>query len=193
MFKSFAPLLLVPLLLLGLAGQPAPAEAHHAHHDAAGIVLHRYADYINQKNWPAFAGLWSAGQQPMWSSFFGSADNRKQHAGVLGVKRAKLVGYKEVPKELGLNFVGNGTGRYLETSGAESRFFYAAFRYDVFRESQYRLNGMNYMLMVLVNENGHWRICHCSVAPTARFIESGYGFGTADERTYDERRQRFVH
>ncbi|SFI78220.1 hypothetical protein SAMN02799624_02158 [Paenibacillus sp. UNC496MF] len=192
MSKSFASLLLVPLLLLGLAGRPAHAEARHARADAAEVVLHRYVDYINQKNWPAFAGLWSAGLQPMWSSFFGSGDNRNNHVGVLGIKRAKLVGYHEVPKAFGLNFVGNGTGRCLETPGAESRFFYTAIRYDVFNESKYMLNGINYVFLVLVKENGHWRVCQCSVAPAAHFIEGGYGFGTADERSYDERRMRFA-
>lgn len=59
-------------------------------------------------------------------------------------------------------------------------------------QNEFFINGVNYFLIAMVLEDGEWKIAMTPHAPVRSIIDDGYGFGTEDEKTYDERRLKFI-
>ena len=51
--------------------------------------------------------------------------------------------------------------------------------------------GLTIFYVVLVLEDNEWRIALIPLVPVKSIIFDGYGFGTEDEKTFDERRLKF--
>lgn len=104
------------------------------------------------------------------------------------IEKAKLVGWKELPYEYGQNFL---PIRYIEKFKSP-KVFYVAVDYKVHRQTKYHINGVNYFLVAAVKQNSEWKIAVTPIVPVKSIIAVGFGFGTDDEKTYDERRLQFV-
>lgn len=102
------------------------------------------------------------------------------------IKRSNIVRWKEVPYEYVKSF---GPTRYMERfDHLQKKAYYMAVNYTVSTETKHHLNGLNYFFVVVVKEEGEWKIALTPKPPIKSVVEDGYGFGTNDEWTYDERR-----
>jgi hypothetical protein len=118
-----------------------------------------------------------------------STTSKKEHkVGLFNIKIAHLVASKQIPYEYGKIYLPT---RYIESFIAP-QIFYVAVDYEVFREDKYHINGVNYFFIVTVVEDGKRKIVITPLVPIKSMISDGYGFGTLDEKTFDERRLKFV-
>jgi hypothetical protein len=73
------------------------------------------------------------------------------------------------------------------------RVFYVGIDYKVHSQNKYFIDGINYFIIAMVLEKGKWKIALTPHVPVGSIIFVGYGFGTEDEMTFDERRERFLN
>lgn len=131
-------------------------------------VVKRYIENLNQNNWTEISKLWVKEHQ---IDFF-------------DIKKAQLVRWKEVPYQYVRNFV---PVSYMEKFQSP-KAFYVAVDIKVDQETKHYINGINYFFIVVVREEGEWKIAIIPKPPIDSVIADGYGFGTNDEKTFDERR-----
>jgi hypothetical protein len=152
-------------------------------------IIQKYFTYLNEKQWNVVPSLWVEEQKQSLEDFLNNKENQKLKHGLYNIKKAKLIRWKEIPYEYGQNYLGN---RYMEKF-QQPRVFYVAVDYEVHKQDQYFIDGINYFLVALAKENGKWRIVLTPHVPVRSLITDGYGFGTEDEKTFDERRQKFLN
>lgn len=120
-------------------------------------------------------------------SFIDVKENQEKKLGLLNIRKAQLLKWKELPYNYAENYI---PSRNLEQY-SNKKAFYVAVDYKVYHEDEYHINGVNYFLVVLVLEVNEWRIALTPLVPVNSIIFDGYGFGTEDEKTFDERRLKF--
>ncbi|WP_077212465.1 hypothetical protein [Bacillus dakarensis] len=156
---------------------------------SANKVIEGYFNDINESRWSSVHS-WYVNERAMEiKSFIENEENQEKKLGLLNIIEARLVNLKELPYDYADNFIPN---RYMEQyDNKDKKAFYAAVDYTVYHEDQYHINGVNYFLVVLVLEDNHWRIALTPHVPVNAIVSDGFGFGTKDEKTFDERRQKF--
>ncbi|MEC0094391.1 hypothetical protein [Paenibacillus macquariensis] len=82
--------------------------------------------------------------------------------------------------------------RYVEKF-TSPRLYYVAIDYSVYREDKFHINGVNYFLICVALEDNQWKIVLTPHVPVKSLIADGYGFGRDVERTFDDRRIKFIH
>jgi hypothetical protein len=184
LIKSFIIGVSLPLILCFSIVNPAV----QAQKDSALFVIQQHIELLNQNNWTAIPALWVKEEQNSLMSFITSSENQKNKLGLFNIKKAHLVAWRELPFEYGKHFL----PRYIEKF-TNPRVFYVAVDYSVYREDKYHINGVNYFLVCVASEENQWKIVLTPHVPVNSLITDGYGFGTDDEKTFDERRLRFVH
>ena len=96
------------------------------------------------------------------------------------IKEARISEIKELPIDL----VRGRIGEYLEFyKENEIATYYVGINYSLKKENRAFYNGVNYRFYVLALEEGQWKIIESSEAPVYWIVQSGYGFGTANEKT----------
>ena len=174
------------LLLLSLSIFTSQTEGMSAINAIEG-----YFNDINDSRWSS-VDKWYVNEKSMeLKSFLSNEDNQKKKLGLLNIREARLVKLKELPYSYAEDFLPN---RYMEQyDNLKKKVFYVAVDYTVYHEDQYHINGFNYFFVVLVLEDNHWRIALTPHIPVKIIVSDGYGFGTKDEETFDERRQKFTN
>ncbi|UKS25508.1 SpoIID/LytB domain-containing protein [Paenibacillus sp. HWE-109] len=91
----------------------------------------------------------------------------------------KVLNVKKLTKEISEKVVDVSN---FERLGRDYLVFYTAVDYNLSKESKYRLNGINYRLMIMVQApNKEWDFFRYDTAPVNLLVKLGQGFGTDDE------------
>ncbi|WP_052947961.1 hypothetical protein [Aneurinibacillus tyrosinisolvens] len=160
-----------------------------AQENPAFAVVRKYIDTLNQHNWNTIPQLWVKERRKDLADQINSKENQEKKLGFFNIKKAKLVAWKELPPEFGQIYI---PPHYVDKFEG-MRYFYVAVDYEVHKQNKRRINGLNYFIIVVAKENGEWKIALTPGPPVTHIIHAGYGFGTDDEKTYDERRAMFFH
>ena len=150
-------------------------------------VINYYVNDLNKNKWEEATYWWDKESRQELLNFIANKENQKYKHGLLNIKEANLVRWKELPYEYGKQYLPN---RYIEKFN-NPRVFYVGINYKVHAQNKYFINGVNYFLIALVLEDGMWKIALSPHVPVQSLIYDGYGFGTGDEKTYTERRLKF--
>lgn len=179
---------LFPFLFLLILSLTAPAtNPAFATGDPNEPIVRQYIELINAKDWNGIPALWIKRQRETLAPFFNDKRNNQRKAGLFNIKQAALVSSRPIPYEYGSQFLPS----FID-SLPDPQISYVAAYYQVHREDKYHLNGVNYFFIVTANENGNRRIALTPHVPTDQLISDGYGFGTPDEKSYRERRIKYV-
>lgn len=154
-------------------------------------VIESYFCDINESRWSSIDKWYVKERATEIKSFMDNKENQEKKLGLLNIREARLVIWKELPYEYAENFLPH---RYMEQySNKNTKVFYVAVDYLVYHEDKYHINGINYFFVVLVLEDKNWRIAITPHVPVNTIVSDGYGFGAKDEQTFDERRQKFTN
>ncbi|WP_169089607.1 hypothetical protein [Paenibacillus sp. PL91] len=147
-----------------------------------------YINSINEKKWPDIPDLWVKDQHVLIINFLNNKQNKNQKVGLFNINKAHIVSSKQIPYEYGKIYIPT---RYIETF-IEPQIYYVAVNYEVFREDKYHINGVNCFFIVTEMEGRKRKIVLTLHVPVNQIIRDGYGYGTADEKTYSERKIKYV-
>ncbi len=150
-------------------------------------VIEGYFNDINESRWTNVDKWYVKEQANEIKSFLEDKENQEKKLGLLNIRKARLVKWNELPYDYAEKYV---PSRHIEHFG-DKKVFYVAVDYKVYHENEYHINGVNYFFVVLVLEDNKWRIASTPLVPVKSIIFDGYGFGTEDEKTFDERRLKF--
>lgn len=152
-------------------------------------VIEGYFNDINEKRWSSVDKWYVNKRAKEIKSFFDNEENQEKKLGLLNIRKARLLKWKELPYDYAEIYL---PYRYMKQFN-NKRVFYVAVDYKVHHEDEYHINGINYFLVVLALDDNSWRIALTPHVPVDRIVSDGYGFGTKDEKTYDERRLKFIY
>ena len=152
-------------------------------------VINNYFNDINKEQWENAASCWVKISRNELLGFIANKENQIYKRGLLNIKEAELVRWKELPYEYGNQFL---PGRYMEKF-KNPKVYYVAVKYKVHSQNKYFINGVNYYVIAMVLEDEKWKIALTPHVPVSSIISDGYGFGTKDEKNYDERRLQFYN
>jgi hypothetical protein len=152
-------------------------------------VVKMYFEQLDQNNWNSIPNLWVKDQRESLKGFLNSKENQINKIGILNIKEAKLVRWKELPYDYAENYL---PSRYMNHF-SNKMVYYVGINYKVHIEDQFHINGVNYFFVALALEDGEWKIVFTPHVPVKSIIDDGYGFGTDDEKTFDERRLKFLN
>jgi len=150
-------------------------------------VIRCYYNDINEGRWSNVDKWYVKEQAKEMKSFIADKENQEQKLGLLNIRKARLLKWKEIPYDYADNYL---PSRYMEQFG-NKKAFYVAVDYQVYHEDEYHINGVNYIFVVLALEDNNWKIVTDQLVPVNSIISDGYGFGTEDEKIFDERRIKF--
>ncbi|ASJ54543.1 hypothetical protein BP422_13830 [Brevibacillus formosus] len=179
MLKKSLSSLLVTGLLLGLYNSSIPVQAFTSD-PAPFSVVEQMFEYENAKKLDNFAELWVKDREEDYKIFVNDEENRKNNRGLFGIKKARIVDWKELSPEVASNY-SLGAENYLSTY-KDAKFYYIAVDYEVDKEDKYFLNGVNYSIVTMVLEDGTWQIAQIQKAPVDSMVSDNVGFGTDDEK-----------
>ena len=152
-------------------------------------VIKNYINDLNKNQWEEAASWWVKEHRQELLNFNDNKENQKYTRGLLNIKEANLVRWKELPYEYCKSCLPT---LYLEKFN-NPRVFYVGADYNVHSQNKYFIDGVNYFLIVIVLEDGVWKIALTPHVPIQSIIYGGYGFGTDDEKTYTERRLKYLY
>ena len=150
-------------------------------------VVKEYFQAIDNQNWNAIPNMWVKHEDLL--GFIQNKQNQIDKNGFFGIQKANVKYLKEVPYSYASQYLPT---RYIEKF-KNPRVFYVGADYKVYKENAFQLNGVNYFFITTVLEDGKWKIVTQTLPPINSIIEDGYGFGTADEKTFDKRRMKFLN
>lgn len=161
----------------------------HAQTEPSLDVVIKYFAQLDQNNWNAIPEFWVKDQKENLKDFLNNNKNQLYKIGLLNIKGAKLVRWKELPYNYGENYL---PARYMDTF-SNKKVYYVGVNYEVHKEDIYHITGINYFFVALALEEEKWKIVITPHAPVRSIFDDGYGFGTDDEKTFDERRLKFIN
>ncbi|MFJ7934564.1 hypothetical protein [Sporosarcina sp. NPDC096371] len=170
--------------------QPFPSIGESYTEDGNNPAIGVMEGYFNDINESRRANVdkWYVKEEAkLMRSFLDDKENQEKKLGLLNIRKARLLKWKELPYDYAEGYVPT---RYIDQY-ANKKIFYVAVDYMVFHEDEYHINGINYFFVVLVLESDNWRIALIPHVPVNSIISDGYGFGTKDEKTFVERRLKF--
>lgn len=113
--------------------------------------------------------MWVKEERDGLVSFINDKENVEKKAGLLNVKKAEIVSWQELPIEIAKNYISYDR-YYIPKYWEKIKVYYIAFNYEVFYEDKYNINGINYMLGVVVHEEGQWKLAALQDADTEAII-----------------------
>lgn len=151
-------------------------------------VIHSYFNDLNENQWAKIHKWFVHGEANMLKSFLYDKENQQNKLGLLNIRKAQLEDWKSIPYHYAENYVPSKSIEQYR----DRKVFYVAVDYQVYKENEFMINGVNYFFIVLVLEDHKWRIASTPIVPVKSIIFDGYGFGTEDEKTFDEIRMKFL-
>lgn len=152
-------------------------------------VIHSYFEDLNKKQWVNATSWWVNKSKEDLLGFIADKENQTHKRGLLNIKEADLVMWKELPYEYAQQYLPT---RYVKKY-KNPKVYYVGVNYQVYSQNEFFIDGMNYFLITIVQEDGKWKIALINDVPVSSMISDGYGFGTKDEKNFDARRIRFYH
>ncbi|PIC62642.1 hypothetical protein CSV79_15920 [Sporosarcina sp. P13] len=150
-------------------------------------VMKGYFKDINEGHWAKVDKWFVKEESYIIKGFLDDKENQEKKLGLLNIRKARLVDWKELPYDYARNYV---PSRNIDQY-RDKKVFYVAVDYKVYHENEYNINGVNYFFVVLVLEDNKWKIASIPLVPVKSIIFDGYGFGTEDEKAFDVRRLKF--
>lgn len=155
-------------------------------------IIKEYFDSMG-KDWDSFAELYTSGQTEGFKSFLHNEDEIRENTGVLNVreaifKEAVEIDYEDVKLMLSTSIMGSD---YY--SGKEIKIYAVGAEYLVAEDSKYFSNGICYYLIVLINEDGNWKVSELrQIAEPKELREKGYMFSEDYSRTEEMMEMRYA-
>lgn len=174
MHKIIKLFLVVSLMIFSLSFQNTQVNAAT---NSPMSTIETLVKLINQESWQSIPELWVSDMKAGISPFFSSNENKQNHKGLFNIKKAKLLDWKELSYEEASPYT---------TVHDNARYFYFSIDNSVHKDDKYHMNGINYYLSALVQENGEWKIAQFSTAPVDIFVANKIGFSTEDEKKLAE-------
>lgn len=141
-------------------------------------VIYKTISAMNSQDWETYVALQCNENKADYETFLGNKDNEDQQLGLFNIISAKVFEIKELPLEKITAFT--KIDEYLKKYENVAAY-YVGIDYAVHEESQYYINGVNYNLVVVGQEDGQWKIVEMSDAPIESFVSMGLGFGSKEE------------
>lgn len=155
----------VPAKTETATASPSPSPTVDAEIEA---VIKDFISAQNSQDWDSFLSLWTNEEQKYYKDFFAYSNNDKNKNGYFAIKSAKLVGIHEIKNiktmledntifslpyeiESGLNYD-------LQYKYSDIRLFITKADYELDKAFWDYREGINYRLIVLVPENGQWKV-----------------------------------
>lgn len=163
------------LIAMSLLASGAKAEGKKSQPED---VISAEVQAQNSKDWDSLPKHWITHERASLESFFANDDNRLALRGYFNMQSAKLIGIQEIPMK--------DAGLFVDISSYQKqyqgvRLFYTAIEYSITQEDKFHFNGTNYRLMVVVQEDGEWRLAEMSEAPVEAILAIGKGFSSNGE------------
>jgi len=112
-------------------------------------VIRGYFNDINESRWTNVDKWYVKEEANEMKSFMVDKEKQEKKFGLLNIRKAQLLNWKEMPYEYAENYLPN---RYMEQY-ENKKVFYVAVEYKVYQENEYHINGVNYFFVVLVLED----------------------------------------
>ncbi|HBL84821.1 MAG: hypothetical protein A2Y17_05195 [Clostridiales bacterium GWF2_38_85] len=117
--------------------------------------IYDFYDSINGGQWEQYASFWSIGTRESTLNFVTKQEYKDKHYGILNVISTKVVSITKLDNSY--------TPRYPELANyyeSEDNYecYLVGIAMTVHEDSNFYFNGINYSLIVLVNDNNTWNI-----------------------------------
>jgi hypothetical protein len=152
-------------------------------------VIKKYFSDLNKNQLEDAVSSWDRESRKDLLDFISNKENQMYKRGLLNIKEARLVMWKELPNEYGKQFI----PYYYIEKFKNLKVYYVGVNFKVYSENIFFIDGVNYFVIAMVLEDGKWKIALAPNVPVSSIIFDGYGFGTKDEKTFDERREQFYN
>lgn len=172
--KTFALFLLAIFTFTVFAPAALAASARAESTD----VIYRVVEAMDSQDWNTYIMLQCEKNQRDYAVFLSGSANAVKHAGLFNIVSAEVSEIKELPLDSAAAFarIQEYKEQYQQVAA-----YYVGIDYNVYEESKYYFNGVNYALVITALENGSWKIVEMSDAPIESLVPMGLGFGTDSE------------
>lgn len=154
-------------------------------------VLAEEYKLINEKQWNKIPQLWTKDMSDILGYLNCRRCESERPFGYFNINNVELINYKELPIEIAKPLLPLANQDLSIYQGI--KFYYVESKYNVKKESKFVLNGLNYNLVMLVVEDGKWKIKMKVIPPISAIVSQGYGFGTIDEKEFTRRRLQYAN
>lgn len=115
-------------------------------------LIEKYFSYMGT-DWNSFSELYEDSQVNCMKNFLNDTSSIDNHVGVLNVKNADLIECSEISYNEATELLSEN---YLKDN---SRFFVVKANYSTYNNTEYFVNGIQYNLISLIQEDGDWKVC----------------------------------
>lgn len=131
--------------------------------ETTDAVIKSFAEAIDTENWSEVTELYSDFEKNDIEVFFNNQNNEVEKIGFYSIEEFELIDYLKINNDDLSKFA--TIGKYADIYDTEQFVGYritANVKCDL--ESKYFYNGLNYFLIILVNEDNNWKIAEFSSA-----------------------------
>ncbi len=131
--------------------------------ETTDTVIKSFAEGIDSENWSEVTQLYSNFEKDDVEVFFNNQNNLVEKVGFYSIEQFELVDYLKINSDDLTKFA--TIGKYSDIYGTDQFLGYRiAVDVKCELESKYFYNGLNYFLIILVNEDNNWKIAEFSSA-----------------------------
>ena len=143
----------------------------------AGVV-YDVVEAIDNKAWNDYVALQCNANKQDYRVFLSNQQNEEKHQGLFNVISAEIVELKELTLK--------DVSAYTRINEYQEQYqqlaaYYVGIDYDVYEETKYYFDGVNYNLVITAVEDGSWKIVEMSDAPIESLVPMGLGFNSINE------------
>lgn len=180
MFKKILSVILAVLLTFcistsafAITSEDTSKLVNYSNLDNNSKIVYNFVDSINSDNWDNWVSFYTPTVQSYYYDFVHNSNNLANNVGILTVATTDVISIEKIDN------------RYAPKFHELSEFFKSEDSYEVYlvgidmnvnTNTEYFYNGINYKLVVLVNNNGIWRVGGQSGAPIEVLLESNGAF-----------------
>lgn len=191
MLKKVVSTVLTLLCVVGLSGSAFGST----HEDDSGFVRYQtlnehekivydFFTSINTGNWDDWVSFYTPAVRDFYSDFVHNPKNLEQNKGILTVRSSNIVSIEKINNSYAPKF--HELAEYMESEDDYEVYLVGA-DLGVHQQTEYFYEGVNYKLVVLVNNNGLWEVGGQSGAPVEVLLESD---GPSVEKAIDAYAER---
>lgn len=132
-------------------------------------IVFDFVDSINTRYWGNWVSFYSPTVKDYYNNFVNSSSNLADNVGILNVVSTDVVSMEKVSNRYAPKFY--ELAEYFESED-DYETYLVGIDMDVNENNEYFYDGVNYKLVVLVNDNGNWNVGGQSGAPIEALLES---------------------
>ena len=153
--KKKASLFLSILLLMSLC-----TNALAVTNDLATQRLYEVVSAIDTQDWDAYLSYSCAEKYDMDAGFFSNPENEENHIGIFNIKSANLSEIYRISNSEAVKY----TEYDLNSTTGEYVAFLIGIDCQVYSDTKYFSDGMNYFFILLMKDDGEWKVAQFSSA-----------------------------